>query len=131
LSGALQAELEGAWVPVAVNVSGQPLVVDDLRVARLVLDHGGYRIFDQSTSVVDSGEYVVDESVQPPAMDIVGREGPNAGRTMLAVIELSDDRLTVSYDLEGKMRPPCPNADAAEDQHILTIVYARASSVLS
>jgi uncharacterized protein (TIGR03067 family) len=131
LNGALQTELEGAWVPVAVNVSGQPLGVEDLRVARLVFDHGGYRILDHSTSVVDSGEYVVDESAQPPSMDIVGREGPYAGRTMFAVIELSDDRLTVSYDLEGKTRPACPNAEAAEDQHILTIVYARASSVLS
>jgi uncharacterized protein (TIGR03067 family) len=123
--------LEGAWVPVSVNVSGQPLVVDELRVARFVLDHGGYRILDHDTACVDSGEYIVDESVQPPAMDIVGREGPNAGRTMLAVFELNGNRLTVCYDLEGKMRPPRPNAAAAEDQHILTIVYARASSVLS
>jgi uncharacterized protein (TIGR03067 family) len=128
---ASHSSLEGAWVPVAVNVSGQPLVVDDLRVARFVLERGGYRIIDHSTCVVDSGEYVVEDSVSPPAMDIIGRHGPNAGRTMLAVYELTGDRLTVCYDLEGKVRPADLNAAPEQDQHILTIVYARASSVLS
>jgi uncharacterized protein (TIGR03067 family) len=38
-------------------------------------------------------------------MDIIGTEGPNKGKTILAVYELSGDTLKVCYALEGPTRP--------------------------
>src|SRR5581483_8680935 len=93
--------LEGAWVPVAANVSGQELRVRELRVKYLVLDGRDYSIIDQTNQIVDRGEYLVDDTSSPQAIDIVGRDGPNAGRSMLAIFELIGDRLTVCYDLDG------------------------------
>lgn len=116
-------------MPVAANVAGKELDVNELRVKYLVLDAGGYSIIDRSNQIVDSGEYLVDDAALPQTMDIVGREGPNAGRTMLAIYELDADRLTVCYDLDGEVRPA--GMQAREDQLLLSITYARALSLLS
>ena len=101
----------------------------ELRVKYLVLDSGGYSIVDRTNHVVDRGEYLVDHAAFPQTMDIVGREGPNAGRTMLAIYELNADRLTVCYDLDGSTRPA--DMKPQEDQLLLTISYARALGSLS
>src|SRR3981081_297463 len=97
--------LAGAWVPIAATVSGQELVLAELRVKYLVLDGHDYSIIDRSNQIVDSGEYLVNDSATPWTIDIVGRDGPNAGRSMLAIFELRGDRLTVCYDLDGQRRP--------------------------
>jgi uncharacterized protein (TIGR03067 family) len=125
----MQRGLEGTWVPVAANVAGKELVVLELRVKYLVLDAGGYSIVDRNDHIVDSGEYLVDDAAFPQTMDIIGREGPNAGRTMLAIYELEKDRLTVSYNLDAKVRPI--DMQPREDQLLLSITYARAFTFLS
>ena len=119
-------ELDGTWVPIAADVSGQELAVRELRVARLVLDRGGYEIVDRAEHVVDRGDYRIDRDSVPQALDIVGVSGPNAGRTMLAIFELDGDRLKVCYDLESAQRPHA--MQALEDQLLLTITYVRATS---
>lgn len=122
-------ELDGTWVPIAADVSGQALVVRELRVARFVLESGGYEIIDRSDHVVDRGDIRVDRSVFPPAMDIVGLSGPYAGRTMHAIFELNGDRLTVCYDLDGSERPR--DMHPHDDQLLLSITYARTRPKLS
>jgi uncharacterized protein (TIGR03067 family) len=123
--------LAGAWVPVAANVSGRDLIVSELRVKYLVLDGRDYSIVDRTNQIVDQGEYLVNTRVHPRTLDIVGREGPNAGRSMLAIFDLSDDRLIVCYDLDGGGRPA--DMQAQGDQLLLSITYERAAaaSVLS
>lgn len=121
--------LNGTWLPIAADVSGQALVVEELRVSRLVLNDGGYQIIDKADHVVDCGDYRVDDSVYPQTMDIVGVSGPYAGRVMLAIYELQGDRLTVCYDLESTSRPT--DMEAEDDELLLSITYARASSKLS
>ena len=122
-------ELEGTWVPIAADVAGKPLVIAELRVKYLVLDSGGYSIIDRGNRVVDSGNYLVNDSARPATMDIVGREGPNAGRTMLAIYRLAGDNLTVCYDLDGSERPT--DMQCRQDQLLLSITYARALTALS
>jgi uncharacterized protein (TIGR03067 family) len=38
-------------------------------------------------------------------MDIQGTEGPNKGRKIPAIYEVSDGTLRICYDLSGKARP--------------------------
>jgi uncharacterized protein (TIGR03067 family) len=121
--------LEGAWVPIAANVSGKELLVAELRVKYLVLDGHDYNIIDRGNQIVDRGEYLVNGSAKPWTIDIVGRDGPNAGRSLLAIFELQDDRLTVCYNLDGHNRPA--NMQAEGDQMLLSITYERAAAVLS
>src|SRR5262249_4630145 len=130
MNTALQPGLQGAWVPIAANVSGKDLIVGELRVKYLVLDGHDYSIIDRSNQVVDRGEFLVNETCSPRTIDIVGRDGPNAGRSMLAIFELQRDRLTICYDLDGKSRPV--NMEAQDDdQLLLSITYERAAGVLS
>lgn len=123
------ASLEGTWAPVAASVSGKELTVAELRVKYLILDGHDYNIVDRSNQVVDRGEYLVNDSARPWTIDIVGRDGPNAGRSMLAIFELTGDRLTVCYNLEGGTRPGESQADSG--QMLLSITYERATSLLS
>ena len=38
-------------------------------------------------------------------MDVIGTDGPNKGKTFLAIYELEGDMLRICYDLAGKTRP--------------------------
>jgi uncharacterized protein (TIGR03067 family) len=129
MSGGSRTGLSGAWIPVAANVSGKELLVAELRVKYLVFDGHDYSIIDRTNQIVDRGEYLVNENATPQTLDIVGRDGPNAGRSMLAIFELDGDRLTVCYDLQGNSRP----ADMLpqENQLLLSITYERAGALLS
>jgi uncharacterized protein (TIGR03067 family) len=126
----MQRGLEGAWAPVAATVGGHSLLVAELRVKYLVLESGGYSIIDRSNQIVDSGDYLVDTAASPQTIDIVGREGPNAGRTMLAIYQLEADRLTVCYDLEDTKERPS-RMQSNDDQLLLSITYTRALTSLS
>jgi uncharacterized protein (TIGR03067 family) len=126
---AVAAPLSGSWVPVAADVSGRPLAVAQLRVARLLIDSDGYGIVDHAGQVVDSGELRLDQTAFPCALDIIGIHGPHAGKRMLAIIELDGDRLCVCYDLEHPERPT--SMRPKPDQLLLSITYARAAAALS
>ena len=112
-------------MPIAASVGTSKLDVADLRVRYLLLDAGTYRIIDRSNQVVDGGHYHLNEALTPPTMDIIGDRGPNAGRSMLAVFDLSGDELMVSYDLEGHSRPA--SLAPSKDQPLLRITYSRAA----
>jgi uncharacterized protein (TIGR03067 family) len=116
--------LEGTWLPVAARVALDELPMDELRVARLVLQGREYRILDRRLAVIDCGEFRVDAAMLPRAMDLIGLEGPNAGRTLRAIFELDGDELIVCYDLQGGTRPL--SMVPVEDQLLLRITYARA-----
>jgi uncharacterized protein (TIGR03067 family) len=115
--------LAGTWVPVAADVSGRQLVVQELRVARLIIEHDSYQIVDHADQVVDSGQLHLDEAANPCALDLVGRHGPHAGKRMLAIIVLAGDRLRVCYDLECDERPATMQPQL--DQLLLSITYER------
>jgi uncharacterized protein (TIGR03067 family) len=117
------SNLNGTWVPVAANVSGRELVVAELRVAQLIIESQTYRIVDRRDRVVDCGELKLNDTAVPCALDIIGLEGPYAGKQMRAIIELDGDRLCVCYDLEGQQRPR--TMQPSGDQLLLSITYVR------
>jgi len=119
--------LDGTWVPVSAEVSGRELPVAELRVARFVIESETYRIVDRRSIVVDCGELRLDGAAVPCALDIIGVEGPNAGKRMQAIIELDGDRLCICYDLECERRPQ--TMQPSGDQLLLLITYTRAAPV--
>jgi uncharacterized protein (TIGR03067 family) len=54
---------------------------------------------------VDRGTVKLMPSATPRAMDITGTDGPNKGKTFLAIYERKGDTLRICYDLSGKKRP--------------------------
>jgi uncharacterized protein (TIGR03067 family) len=93
----------GTWVPLVAELGKQKFPDATLKAMKLVLTEESYvlNIGDQ----VDKGTVKLDADKTPKAMDITGTEGPNKGRTILAIYELKGDSLRVCYDLGGKARP--------------------------
>ncbi len=95
--------LAGTWIPVEAELGGQPFPEAILRVMKLTLGEGRYVV--NVGEQVDKGTFEVGTGTQPHAMDITGTEGPNRGKTILAIYELSGDNLRICYELAGTERP--------------------------
>jgi uncharacterized protein (TIGR03067 family) len=91
--------IEAAWIPVVAELGGKPLPEEFLKDTKLVLTDGRYAYRN------DQGTYKLMPAEKPKAIDITGEEGPNQGKTLLAIYELTGDTLRICYDLEGKTRP--------------------------
>jgi uncharacterized protein (TIGR03067 family) len=95
--------LQGTWVPTAAEMGGQKLPDDSLAAIKLTLKDDRYTV--QVGKATDQGTVKLDPAKKPKEMDITGTEGPNKGKTILAIYELSGDTLKVCYAMEGKERP--------------------------
>ena len=96
--------IEGTWVPIAAEFGGERLPEERLRAMWLVLKADSYEAF--AGGIVDRGTLQLDASHCPHAIDITGTEGPNKGKTILAVCELSGDTLRICYAQNDGGRPP-------------------------
>ena len=115
------AALDGTWLPVAAELGGQPFPAPVLATMKLVLAGDRYTVFVAGQK--DEGTVVRVPGANPPALDITGVEGPNAGRTIPAICQARGDTLEVCYNLGGPERPTA-FATAAGTQQFL-VVYRR------
>jgi uncharacterized protein (TIGR03067 family) len=95
--------IEGTWLPISAELAGAKFPEESLKVMKLTLKDEKYTL--QSGDETDQGTWKLDVSKKPKSMDIKGTEGPNKGKTILTIYQLSDDSLKVCYDLGGKNRP--------------------------
>jgi uncharacterized protein (TIGR03067 family) len=119
--------IEGTWILVAAELGGQKVPDKGLRDAaageaagKLILSDGRY------TYQNDRGTYKISPTENPKAMDITGTEGPNHGKTFLAIYELTGDSLRICYDLGGSTRPSEFTTRAGTHQFLA--VYKRAKA---
>jgi len=96
--------LQGTWLPVAAELNENSLDEATLKTMKLVVEEDKYAI-TVGKSPFDKGTIRIDSVAKPKTMDILGTDGPNQGRTFLAIYELNGDTLRVCYDLTGKIRP--------------------------
>jgi uncharacterized protein (TIGR03067 family) len=96
-------DMQGTWLLESAQLGGQKYPEKLLKTMKLVLKDHGYTVTvgDQS----DEGTVMLDPDKTPKAMDITGTNGPNKGKTILAIYELNGDTLRVCYDLSGEARP--------------------------
>jgi uncharacterized protein (TIGR03067 family) len=95
--------IEGTWIPISAELGGRPFPETVLQTMKLVLTDNSYTA--TVGNVTDVGTVTFHSTRQPKDIDIVGTDGPNKGRTLLAIHELIGDTLRICYDLEGKTRP--------------------------
>ncbi len=98
-----QNTIEDTWVPVSAELSGQPFPEEILGTMQLSIDRNDY--FVNAGGVLDRGVIFIDSEKVPMTMDIIGTEGPNRGRTFLAIYKIENGQLIICYDLEGRRRP--------------------------
>ena len=95
--------LNGTWLPVTAELAGEKFPDEVRKTIKLVVDDDKYTVTVGKKP--DRGTVKVDSSKKPKEMDIIGTDGPNKGKTFLAIYELDGDTLRVCYDLSGKARP--------------------------
>ncbi|MEY3173890.1 MAG: hypothetical protein RLZZ436_1804 [Planctomycetota bacterium] len=103
-SGATADPQDGTWHPLTATQNGAD-VSGQLRDTT-VLKLSGKQYSVTVSGTPDRGVCTVDRSVTPGRMKIEGQVGPNQGKTLLAIFELTpDDHLRVCYDLDGSEYP--------------------------
>ena len=95
---------DGIWHPVTAVLGGNefPKEFRDSIVLKLAGDT--YSVTVNGTP--DKGTYVVDHTTEPHRFTITSTVGPNQGKTLLAIFEMtSSESMRVCYDLTGKEFP--------------------------
>jgi uncharacterized protein (TIGR03067 family) len=95
--------LQGTWLPSTAEVGGKMLPDEVRKTIKLVVKDDKYTV--TVGKAVDRGTLKLNPSAKPKEMDITGTEGPNKGKTILAIYERDGDTLRICYDLSGKGRP--------------------------
>ena len=95
--------LDGVWRPVAAEIGGREIPEEVRETIKLEIEGDEYTV--TVGPATDKGTCKLDPSADPKALDVTGTEGPNAGKTILAIYERDGDTLKVCYDLGGEGRP--------------------------
>jgi uncharacterized protein (TIGR03067 family) len=102
--------LQGTWLPKSAELGGAEFPPEVRKTIKLVVKDDKYTV--TAGKEVDQGTVKLMPSATPKAMDITGTEGPNKGKTFLAIYERKGDTLRVCYDLSGKKRPTAFKTEA-------------------
>ncbi len=95
--------IDGTWIPIEAELDSQPLPADNLKSTKLILSGINYSVY--VGNILDRGIIKLDATKSPHTMVINGTEGPNKGKTILAIYDLHGETLTVCYDLDGQAYP--------------------------
>lgn len=95
--------IQGKWVPSAAELGGKMFPEDLRKGMTLVVKDGGYTVGVEKGT--DQGTVKLNPKAKPKEMDVTGTDGPNKGKTFLAIYERDGDTLRICYDLSGKSRP--------------------------
>ncbi len=104
LLGADLSSFNGAWIVDSAEMNGNSIAADDVSGIVLTLKDGTYLF--QSTDITAKGTYKVDQTQSPATMDLTEVEGPNAGRTLRAIAEVTASGWRTCFALQaGAERP--------------------------
>jgi uncharacterized protein (TIGR03067 family) len=97
---------DGTWVVVGMEQNGVKVPADALEKLSLKLTIKGedYTV-TMAGKVADKGTSKVDRQKKPNTADIKSEEGPNKGKTILAIVAVDGDTMKACYDMENKGRP--------------------------
>ncbi|HWY86537.1 MAG TPA: TIGR03067 domain-containing protein [Gemmataceae bacterium] len=97
---------DGTWVVIGMEQNGMKVPAEALEKLNLKLTLKGedYTV-TMAGKIADKGTSKVDTQKKPNAADIKSEEGPNKGKTILAIVEVTGDSMKACYDMDGKGRP--------------------------
>ncbi|MFL5328779.1 MAG: TIGR03067 domain-containing protein [Gemmataceae bacterium] len=116
----LQA-LAGKWQATSMEFGGRKSPDDQVKNITLTIDGDKYTV-PITAEATDKGTIKLDKKDKLKTMDITGTDGPNKGKTILAIYELEGDSLKVCYALDGDKRP---TEFKAGEGKLLLITYKR------
>lgn len=96
--------LNGKWQAVEAELAGKKFPPQAAKSIQLAID--GEKYIVTTAEGEDRGTVRCLPDEKPSAMDIItGTNGPNKGKTFLAIYKIEGEQLVVCYDLAGKARP--------------------------
>ena len=99
-------QFDGAWKPKSAMLGGVLLPPPALKAITLLIKGDKYEVHVEGEDHSDKGTVTRDESVTPHRMTIKSLDGPNKGKTFLAIYEIKGpDAYRVCYDLSGRAFP--------------------------
>src|SRR5262245_40909126 len=111
------ASLAGHWAPENAMLAGSDFPVASFDGATLQLTKDMYEFGGDKGTIEVVGKH------SPAQLDIHGKEGPNAGKTIPAIYELKGDALTVCYQLGKGERPAA--FESPKGAQVLLVHYKR------
>ncbi len=103
LIGADLSSFNGVWVVESVEMNATPIPAEVLTGITMTYDNGSYIYESPDTNA--KGSYTVDFSKKPYTMDVVEKEGPNSGKSILGIVELTANGWRACYAMQGGDRP--------------------------
>jgi uncharacterized protein (TIGR03067 family) len=116
-----EGAIQGAWLPAEAELGGKMYPDEVRKTIKLMIKDDTYTV--TVGTKVDKGTVKLNPAAKPKALDITGTEGPNKGKTILAIYELDGDTLRVCYDLSFKSRPTEFKTKA--DTKLFLVTYKR------
>jgi len=115
---------EGVWKPIGAVLGGAKLPPPALKAITLKIKGSNYEVTVEGEREPDKGTCMLDTNSIPNRMIIKGTEGPNRGKTFLAIYEMKDARsMRVCYDLSGTAFPK--EFKAPKDTQLYLVGYRR------
>jgi uncharacterized protein (TIGR03067 family) len=95
--------LDGTWSLESAEMGGQAMPPEFVKTTSMTLNGDQYTVMVGNAP--DRGTFRCNDSQSPNTMDIKGLEGPNKGKTLLAIYAWAGDKLRICYNLSGADRP--------------------------
>jgi len=93
---------DGIWKPIAAILGGARLPEPALKAITLKITGTNYVVSVEGEPQADKGTCTLDTTTTPKRMTIKSTEGPNQGKTFLAIYEMKDAvSMRICYDLSG------------------------------
>jgi uncharacterized protein (TIGR03067 family) len=106
----------GKWAVAKATLGGKDLTAAFKTLELVLAADGGYKLTINGQP--DEGVVKVDPAKTPKQMDIVGKAGPNAGKTIKTIYKLDGDTLVVCYELGDGDRPTAFESKAGTKQFL-------------
>lgn len=95
---------QGSWQAVSAMLAGMPFPPTVTEGINLTIDGENYSVLVAGSP--DKGKCKLDVETSPQRMTIHGTEGPNAGKTFLAICDFpQENEMRVCYNMNGEAFP--------------------------
>ena len=112
----------GDWQATSAILAGNAFPDEATRSILLTLGEDTYELVAGGRP--DRGTSVTDRNHDPHRVTITGTEGPNAGKTYLAIMDFPDeDVMRVAYDLSGRSFPA--SFESTAENRLFVVTYVR------
>lgn len=98
-----EAKFNGTWKAVSVEVDGKKLPKEAVDKTSLTVKGDDYTFHRGNEEI--KGKHKLDASKTPKTIDAVRSQGPDKGKPLLGIYELTDDTYKVCFAAPGGERP--------------------------